>query len=147
MRDARRGKFDVLYGNYPEMDTDFNGVDITLNKRLSHRWMMMGSASFGKSMGDIRNTLIGRVLVIFVLLLPKGVAGAWGMLLDRFRPPKPLDAPARLEPARTVIAAAETARARARRRARRESLLCKTCLSLSGGRTISAAPCAPRSPR
>jgi len=50
---ALRGKFDVLYGNYPEMDTDFNGVDITLNKRLSHRWMMMGSASFGKSMGDI----------------------------------------------------------------------------------------------
>ena len=39
---ALRGKFDVLYGNYPEMDTDFNGVDITLNKRLSHRWMMMG---------------------------------------------------------------------------------------------------------
>jgi len=48
-----RGKFDVLYGNYPEMDTDFNGVDITLNKRLSHRWMMMGSASFGESLGDI----------------------------------------------------------------------------------------------
>jgi hypothetical protein len=50
---ALRGKFDVLYGNYPEMDTDFKGVDITLNKRLSHRWMMMGSASFGKSTGDI----------------------------------------------------------------------------------------------
>ena len=50
---ALRGKFDVLYGNYPEMDTEFNGVDITLNKRLSHRWMMMGSASFGKSTGDI----------------------------------------------------------------------------------------------
>jgi carboxypeptidase family protein/TonB-dependent receptor-like protein len=48
-----RGKFDVLYGNYSEMDTDFNGVDITLNKRLSHRWMMMASASFGKSKGDI----------------------------------------------------------------------------------------------
>jgi hypothetical protein len=48
-----RGKFDVLYGNYPEMDTEFNGVDITLNKRLSHRWMMMGSASFGESRGDI----------------------------------------------------------------------------------------------
>jgi hypothetical protein len=47
------GKFDVLYGNYPEMDTEFNGVDITLNKRMSHRWMMMGSASFGESRGDI----------------------------------------------------------------------------------------------
>jgi len=50
---ALRGKFDVLYGNYPEMDTEFNGVDITLNKGLSHRWMMMGSASFGESRGDI----------------------------------------------------------------------------------------------
>jgi hypothetical protein len=50
---ALRGKFDVLYGNYAEMDTEFNGVDITLNKRLSHRWMMMGSASFGESRGDI----------------------------------------------------------------------------------------------
>ena len=48
-----RGKFDVLYDNYPEMDTEFNGVDITLNKRLSNRWMMMGSASFGESGGDI----------------------------------------------------------------------------------------------
>src|SRR5260370_42140939 len=48
-----RGKSDVLCGNYSEMDTDFNGVDITLNKRLSHRWMMMASASFGKSKGDI----------------------------------------------------------------------------------------------
>jgi hypothetical protein len=48
-----RGKFDVLYGNYAEMDTEFNGVDLTLNKRLSHRWMMMASASFGESLGDI----------------------------------------------------------------------------------------------
>ena len=48
-----RGKFDVLYGNYSEMATNFNGLDITLNKRLSHRWMMMGSASFGRSKGDI----------------------------------------------------------------------------------------------
>ncbi|MFZ5672560.1 MAG: phenylacetaldoxime dehydratase family protein [Pseudomonadota bacterium] len=61
--------------------------------------LMMILVEAGKSMGDIRNTLIGLLLVIFVLLLPKGVAGAWGMLLDRFRPPKPLDAPARLEPA------------------------------------------------
>lgn len=48
-----RGRFDVLYGNYPEMDTRFNGVDITVNKRLSHRWMTMASASFGESRGDI----------------------------------------------------------------------------------------------
>jgi branched-chain amino acid transport system permease protein len=28
-----------------------------------------------KGMGDIRNTVIGVVLVLFVLLLPKGIAG------------------------------------------------------------------------
>ena len=48
-----RGRFDSLYGNYSEMATNFNGLDITLNKRLSHRWMMMGSVSFGRSKGDI----------------------------------------------------------------------------------------------
>jgi hypothetical protein len=50
---ALRGRFDMLFDNYEEMNTNFNGVDITLNKRMSNRWMMMGSASFGKSWGDI----------------------------------------------------------------------------------------------
>ena len=48
-----RGRFDNLYDNYEEINTNFNGVDLTLNKRLSNRWMVMGSASFGKSWGDI----------------------------------------------------------------------------------------------
>ncbi|MBK1870592.1 phenylacetaldoxime dehydratase family protein [Aestuariivirga sp. YIM B02566] len=47
--------------------------------------LMMILVEVGKSMGDVRNTLIGLVLVIFVLLLPKGVAGAWAMLVDRLR--------------------------------------------------------------
>ena len=50
------GKFDVLWDNYKELDTEFNGVDITFNKRLSNRWMMMGSMSFGESLGDIYTT-------------------------------------------------------------------------------------------
>ncbi len=51
-----RGRFDNLYDNYGELDTDFNGVDFTFNKRLSNRWMVMGSASVGKSLGDIYGT-------------------------------------------------------------------------------------------
>lgn len=51
-----RGRFDNLYDNYDELNTDFNGVDLTFNKRLSNRWMVMGSASFGRSLGDIYGT-------------------------------------------------------------------------------------------
>ena len=36
-----------------------------------------------KSMGDIRNSLIGAVLVLFVLLLPKGIAGAANALIGK----------------------------------------------------------------
>jgi outer membrane receptor protein involved in Fe transport len=46
----------VLWNNYGELDADFNGVDITLNKRMSNRWMMMGSLSFGESLGNIYGT-------------------------------------------------------------------------------------------
>lgn len=53
--------------------------------------LMMILVEVGKSMGDVRNTLIGLVLVVFVLLLPKGLAGAWGGLLDRLRGPKVAD--------------------------------------------------------
>jgi hypothetical protein len=48
-----RGRFDTLWDNYPELDTTYKGVDLTFNKRLSNRWMLMGSASFGKNEGDI----------------------------------------------------------------------------------------------
>lgn len=58
--------------------------------------LMMILVEVGKSMGDVRNTLIGLVLVIFVLLLPKGLAGAWAKLLDRLRQAK---SSAQLEPA------------------------------------------------
>ena len=39
---ALRGVFDVVYGNEPEHDVVFNGVDVTFNKRMSNRWMLMG---------------------------------------------------------------------------------------------------------
>jgi hypothetical protein len=37
-----------LFFNSPDSDTNYNGGDITLNKRLSNRWSMMGGASWGK---------------------------------------------------------------------------------------------------
>ena len=48
-----RGVFDVVYANEPEHDVVFNGVDITFNKRMSNRWMLMGGLSVGDTVGDI----------------------------------------------------------------------------------------------
>ncbi|HEV3216128.1 MAG TPA: TonB-dependent receptor [Vicinamibacterales bacterium] len=53
---ALKGKFDQLRANYPELDNDFNGGDITVNKRMSHNWALTGGVSFGKTIG---NTLSG----------------------------------------------------------------------------------------
>src|SRR5207237_5135070 len=39
-----------------EFDTNFNGADITVNKRLSDGWSVNGGASFGKTTGDIYAT-------------------------------------------------------------------------------------------
>jgi hypothetical protein len=50
---ATRGQFDVLWDNFSELDTTYKGVDLTITKRLADRWMLMGSASFGKNEGDI----------------------------------------------------------------------------------------------
>ena len=49
---AYRGRFDVLWDNFPELDTIYKGVDLRINKRLSDRWMVSGSASFGRNEGD-----------------------------------------------------------------------------------------------
>jgi hypothetical protein len=48
-----RGKFDVLFDNQSALDGTYNGFDVTVDKRLSHRWMLMGGANFGKTEGDI----------------------------------------------------------------------------------------------
>jgi branched-chain amino acid transport system permease protein len=54
--------------------------------------MMMVLVEVAKGMGDIRNTVIGVVLVLFVLLLPKGVAGLvssqFARLTAKHRKPK-----------------------------------------------------------
>ncbi len=48
-----RGRFDNLWDNSPELDTTFNGVDVTFTKRLSRRWSAMGSLSLGENTGSI----------------------------------------------------------------------------------------------
>ncbi|MEQ1908367.1 MAG: carboxypeptidase regulatory-like domain-containing protein [Vicinamibacterales bacterium] len=50
---ALRGRNDILWANDPALDTDYNGADITFNKRMSNRWSLTGGASFGKTSGDI----------------------------------------------------------------------------------------------
>jgi hypothetical protein len=51
-----RGKNDILWDNEPALNSDFNGADLTVNKRLSHRWSVTGGASFGKTKGDTAGT-------------------------------------------------------------------------------------------
>jgi hypothetical protein len=50
---ALRGKFDYLWDNVPEYDSNYNGADLTLNKRMSHHFLFTGGASWGKTVGDI----------------------------------------------------------------------------------------------
>ena len=50
---ALRGRVDNLWDNDPEMDSTYNGGDITLNKRLSNNWMMTGGLSVGKNVGYV----------------------------------------------------------------------------------------------
>jgi hypothetical protein len=47
-----RGRNDNLYFNTDAADTDYNGADVTINKRMSDKWALTGGASFGKTMGD-----------------------------------------------------------------------------------------------
>jgi hypothetical protein len=51
-----RGKIDLVWDNDPALDTTYNGVDLTLNRRMSNRWMMTGGVSFGKNVGWVGNT-------------------------------------------------------------------------------------------
>lgn len=53
---ATRGRFDVLWDNAPELDRDFNGLDLTLNKRFDQRWMALVGISLGRNLGDIYGT-------------------------------------------------------------------------------------------
>ncbi|MGE3513195.1 MAG: hypothetical protein AB7N65_30410, partial [Vicinamibacterales bacterium] len=53
---ATRGRFDVVFDNAPELNSAFNGVDITANKRMTGKWMLMTGVSLGRNVGDIYTT-------------------------------------------------------------------------------------------
>ncbi|CDX32221.1 Branched-chain amino acid ABC transporter, permease protein [Mesorhizobium plurifarium] len=54
---------------------------------------MMVLVEIAKGMGDVRNTAVGVVLVLFVLLFPKGIAGAAGRTLRMFRAQRSAERP------------------------------------------------------
>jgi hypothetical protein len=53
---ATKGKNDILWNNESALDQTYDGTDITVNKRLSNRWMAAGGLSLGKNVGDIYGT-------------------------------------------------------------------------------------------
>ena len=50
---ALRACNDTLFDNEEALDSNYNGGDITVNKRMSDGWSLMAGASFGKSIGDV----------------------------------------------------------------------------------------------
>ena len=48
-----RGKFDTLWDNFPEMDADYNGVEVTARKRLSNNWTLVSGITYGRNTGDV----------------------------------------------------------------------------------------------
>ncbi len=48
---ALRGLRDVVWTNEPALDSNYDGGDITLDKRMSNGWMMTGGISIGKTVG------------------------------------------------------------------------------------------------
>ena len=53
---ATRGRNDILWNNESALNSNYDGTDITVNKRLSHGWMFNGGVSVGKNVGDIYGT-------------------------------------------------------------------------------------------
>jgi hypothetical protein len=52
------GKFDNFWSNRPEEDTNYNGADVTVNKRMSNHFSLTGGASFGHTTGDVLSTAL-----------------------------------------------------------------------------------------
>ncbi|MBI4471187.1 MAG: TonB-dependent receptor [Acidobacteria bacterium] len=53
---ATRRQFDLLWDNFAEADTQFNGFDLSMTKRMSNRWSMLASLSYGRNKGDVFGT-------------------------------------------------------------------------------------------
>jgi hypothetical protein len=48
---ATRGQFRNVWSNQSEMDSDYHGVELTANKRMSNGWSLTGGANFGRARG------------------------------------------------------------------------------------------------
>jgi outer membrane receptor protein involved in Fe transport len=48
---ALKGQQQFLWDNAPELDNTYSGGDISLQKRLSHGWMLTGGVSLGRTIG------------------------------------------------------------------------------------------------
>ena len=53
---ATRGQFDLLWDNYAELDSFFNGVDVNITKRYHNKWSLLGGVSYGHNIGDVFGT-------------------------------------------------------------------------------------------
>jgi hypothetical protein len=47
---------DTVLDNQPYLDTDYNGVEFTVNKRFSKRWQMVAGLTIGKNTGGINSS-------------------------------------------------------------------------------------------
>ena len=53
---AYLGLQQTVLDNQPYLDTKYNGVDITLNKRLTQRWQMIAGVTIGKNTGGVNSS-------------------------------------------------------------------------------------------
>ncbi len=50
---ALAGRNQTVWDNEEILDSNYNGGDVTVNKRMSNGWSLMAGASFGKSIGEV----------------------------------------------------------------------------------------------
>jgi hypothetical protein len=50
---ATRGQFKNVWANQDELDVDYHGVELSVNKRMSNGWSLMGGANFGRATGTV----------------------------------------------------------------------------------------------
>ncbi|HSL24421.1 MAG TPA: TonB-dependent receptor [Vicinamibacterales bacterium] len=53
---AYLGQQDTVLDNEPYLDTSYNGVEFTANKRFSRRWQMMAGLTIGKNKGGVNSS-------------------------------------------------------------------------------------------
>src|SRR5262249_43315479 len=47
------GKIDNVYSNRSDLDSSYKGVDLSVTRRMRNHWMLLGSLSVGKNLGDV----------------------------------------------------------------------------------------------